>query len=320
MKFLPSIAGILALGLVSGCSDSSPRYRGAPQGGAPAAAKRMQMGSGEGGETEMADALMNGLDGKGSQPPAPGEQPAKPMPPKIIRTGDINLIVDDFDPAFGKFKQLIDGIKGAYIAKAEISGSSGQPRTGVWKVRVPAVAFDSFLDRLTTLGMPERNVIDSRDVTEEFYDLEARLRNKKTEEARLIKHLETSTGKLDEILKVEHEISRVRGEVEQMEGRLRMIDNLATLTTVSVTIREIKNYRPPQAPTFATRIQQTFGDSTDALIGFGEIVTICAVGLAPWLPLLAIVAACIYAAVRYSKRRSVVPNVLSVQPEAGPPV
>ena len=146
---------------------------------------------------------------------AGGGQPAKPMPPKIIRTGDINLIVDDFEPAFSKFKQLVDGIKGAYIAKAEISGSSGQPRTGVWKVRVPADAFDSLMGQLATLGMPERNVIDSRDVTEEFYDLEARVRNKRTEEARLIKHLETSTGKLDEILKVEHEITRVRGEVEQ---------------------------------------------------------------------------------------------------------
>ena len=98
-----------------------------------------------------------------------------------------------------------------------------------------------------------------------------------------------------------------------------MIDNLATLTTVSVTIREIKNFRPPQTPTFGSRIQQTFGDSTDALIAFGQVVTICAVGVAPWLPLLAIVGACIYAVVRYNKRQTVAPTVLSVQPEAGPP-
>jgi hypothetical protein len=221
---------------------------------------------------------------------------------KIIRTGDVQIIVDNFDAAYGKFKQDVDAIKGAYIAKAEISGSAGTPRRGTWKVRIPVTSFDSFMEQLAGLGVPERNVIDSRDVTEEYYDVEARLRNKKTEEARLVKHLETSTGKLEEILKVEHEISRVRGDIEQMEGRLRMIDNLATLTTVNVTMQEIKNYVPAQAPTFSTRITRTFGNSTDALVRFGELVVLAAVGLAPWLPLIAVVAILLYVGINISRR------------------
>jgi hypothetical protein len=228
---------------------------------------------------------------------------ARPIVQKIIRSGDIQLIVEDFDSALAKFKQIVHGIKDAYIAKAEIGGSSGQPRYGNWKVRVPVPAFDSFMEQLSGLGVPERNVTDSRDVTEEFYDLDSRLRNAKKEEARLIKHLETSTGKLEDILKVEKEISRVRGDIEQMEGRLRMIDNLATLTTVAVSIREIKNYVPPQAPSFSGRIQRTFSNSTDALTQFGELAVLIVVGLAPWLPLLAIAAVCVYGALRIQRRR-----------------
>jgi hypothetical protein len=183
---------------------------------------------------------------------------------------------------------------------------------------VPAGAFDAFMEQLGGIGVPERNVIDSRDVTEEYYDLDARLRNKKTEEARLIKHLEASTGKLDEILKVEHEISRVRGEIEQMEGRLKMIDNLATLTTVNVSMQEIKGYVPLTAPTFGTRIQRTFGNSTDALARFGEFVVLFLVGLAPWLPLIVLVGVCIYFIMRANKRRTNESGPIKAGPDAPP--
>jgi tellurite resistance protein len=60
---------------------------------------------------------------------------------------------------------------------------------------------------------------DAQDVTEEFYDVDARLRNKRVEEQRLVEHLKKSTARLQDILAVEREISRVRGEIEQMEGR-----------------------------------------------------------------------------------------------------
>jgi hypothetical protein len=223
-----------------------------------------------------------------------GKAPAKAMPTKIIRTGDVSLIVDNFDEAFARFKADVEAIKDAYIAKAEISGSTGSPRRGTWKVRIPTASFDKFMTQMAGLGVPDRNVIDSRDVTEEYYDVEARLRNKKAEEARLVKHLDTSTGKLEEILKVEHEISRVRGEIEQMEGRLRMIDNLSSLTTVSVTMQEIKNYVPAQAPTFSNRVARTFGNSTDALVNFGEGVVLFSVAVAPWLPLIAVAVLLLY--------------------------
>src|SRR5262249_26682945 len=141
---------------------------------------------------------------------------------------------------------------------------------------------------VTRLGVPEKNSIDSKDVTEEYYDLEARIKNKKVEEDRLLKHLEKSTGKLEEILAVEREISRVRGEIEQHEGRLRLLANLTALTTVTINIQEIKNYVPPQTPTFASNITSTFSGSFDLLVGLGKALVLIAVGLAPWLPVIAV--------------------------------
>ena len=90
-----------------------------------------------------------------------------------------------------------------------------------WKIRVPVDQFESFVQKVVALGELERTLRTSQDVTEEYYDIEARIKNKKVEEERLLKHLEKSTGKLEEILAVEREISRVRGEVERLQGRLQ---------------------------------------------------------------------------------------------------
>ena len=312
MKSWQLFTVILGGVLLSGCGSesSAPGFDVRMRAEAPSA-KASAFGGGEqkpiaidlAGGADLTARASNELGTEQNGQPGEEKPAAKATPSKIIRTGDVQIIVDNFDAAAAKFKEEVDAIKGAYIAKAEVSGSSGMPRRGSWKVRIPVASFDSFMGQVAGLGVPDRNVIDSRDVTEEYYDIDARLRNKKAEEARLVKHLEVSTGKLEDILKVEREISRVRGEIEQMEGRLRMIDNLATLTTVNVTMQEIKNYVPAQAPTFSTRITRTFGTSTDALVRFGEIMVLAMVGLAPWLPLIAVAGLAIYMGVNIARRR-----------------
>ena len=112
---------------------------------------------------------------------------------------------------------------------------------------MPVDRFDAFVGQVSRLGEVRTSHVGSQDVTEEFFDLEARIRNKQEEEKRLLKHLADSTGKLEDILKVESELSRVRGEVEQMQGRLRFLANRADLSTVTITATEWKDYTPPAA-------------------------------------------------------------------------
>lgn len=220
-----------------------------------------------------------------------GEVPAATtLPRKIIRTANIEVVVDDFDAAEQSLMQLLAAHKDAYVAQAEVTGSSGSPRHGLWRIRVPVAEFEDFVAALGRLGVPRRNSIDSKDVTEEFYDLDARIKNQKIEEARLLKHLENSTGKLEEILAVEKEISRVRGEIERQEGRLRLLSNLIALTTVTVSMQEIKNYVPPAAPTFGKTITTTFFNSIELLVNAGRAVALAAVAITPWLPVIALVA------------------------------
>jgi hypothetical protein len=167
---------------------------------------------------------------------------------KIIYTADIELVVENFSDVPARLDELVRQNEG-YVASSNLGGSAGDRRSGTWKVRVPALRFDVFVNAARTLGEVRRVGTNSQDVSEEFYDVEARIRNRKREEEQFLKLLADRTGKLDDVLAIEKELSRVREEVERFEGRLRVLQDLTAMTTVSLTIEEVKNYVPTEAAT-----------------------------------------------------------------------
>jgi hypothetical protein len=85
---------------------------------------------------------------------------------------------------------------------------------------------------------------------------------------------------------VERELSRVRGEVEQMQGRLRFLANRTELSTVTIEAMEWHDYKPPVAATLQTQLGRTFFNSVENLSEFGRFLLLFTVALAPWLPLM----------------------------------
>ena len=234
---------------------------------------------------------------------------------KIIYNARVVLVTEDLAKFDATLAKLIEARK-AYVADSERTGSAGANRRGSWRVRVPVEAYDAFVAGVVKLGELVSLKADSQDVSEEFYDLEAREKAKAVEEQRLLKHLADSTGKLEEILNVERELSRVRSEIERMQGRLRALGNLTTLATVTITASEIKDYVPPQAPTFGTRLARSFSGSVDALRTFGESALIACVAVVPWLPLIALGFGIAYLVVRRLIAR---PRVMMIDDIPPPP-
>src|SRR3954454_17472699 len=163
-------------------------------------------------------------------------------------------------------------VNGGYLSETNSVSYSQQQRQATWKVRVPVDRFDGFLAEVTRLGELQKRHVDSQDVTQEYYDLDARIANKQEEEKRLLKHLADSTGKLEDILAVERELSRVRGEIEQMQGRLRYLTSLSALSTVTITATDLKDYAPRVSPSFRTEIARTFLFSVERLADVGKAV------------------------------------------------
>ncbi len=256
---------VVVLFALAGCGGKSDAP-GAPPGGA---AKEQAAG---------------GAKNEGGADPA--AMNAVPPSPMIIYTATLDVIVKDLDAATPEVEKLVAAQKG-FVAKSEVKGDAGARRTAVYTVRVPVAGFGALKDGLLALGIAERNVVDTQDVTEEFVDVEARIKNLKEQEAKLNELLKEKRKeeKLEDVIKVSDRVFLVRGDIERAQGRRNYLQNRVQLSTVTVTLREVKDYKPPTAPTFGSRIRDTFENSWDALVGFGSGVVLFAVGLAPWTPI-----------------------------------
>jgi hypothetical protein len=222
---------------------------------------------------------------------------------KIIYDARIDLLVDSINATEQAMLGLIDAHEG-FLAESDQSSFAQNQRRATWRVRVPVKHFHAFTSAVARLGEVRQNHVGSQDITEEFMDLEARIRNKREEEKRLLKHLADSTGKLEDILAVEKELARVRGEAEQMEGRLRFLTDRSDLSTVTIEATEWKDYNPPVAATFSTQVGRTFFRSVQALLDFGRAIALMLVALAPWAPLIVIGLIIIRWAIRHGQRRT----------------
>ena len=203
---------------------------------------------------------------------------------RIIYTATVDLVTENIDPVEPKLLEMLK-TAGGFVADTNQTGASGGQRTGMWKVRVPIDKYDGFLQQVRTLGEVQSVNVNSQDVTEEFVDVTARVNAKKVQEQRLIDLIKNAVGQLDEVLKVEAELARVRGEIERMEGRLRFLKDQTELTTITITVREVKDYKPPEAPTFSTKMRRVWEESTLKLWENSGLVIL---GLIAWIPFLPI--------------------------------
>ncbi len=255
---------------LSSVAPSSPDGRSAGMMGGMAAGDRARIGG-----PNVAENMLQEVPGGAIAKSARADR-------KIIYTATVDLVTDDLNALEPKLLALVTE-SGGFVAETNQTGSAGGQRSATWRIRVPVDAYDGFLQKTRTLGEVRSVRVNSQDVTEEFVDVTARVGAKKVQEQRLIDLIKNATGNLEEVLKVEGELARVRAEIERMEGRLRFLKDQTDLTTVTVSVSEIKDYVPPEAPTFGTKIQRTWSDSTTLLQrNLGDFV----IGLVAWAPFL----------------------------------
>lgn len=255
--------------------------------------------------------------GGGMGPAGAGEaQPAKPASRKIIYTASIELIVSDFDTVRDQVSKIAEQHDG-FIGNSKLETSTGDRRRATWTLRVPVGKFRPVMASLEQMGHIVSTNTDSQDVTEEFFDLEARVKTKQDEEKALRDILAKSAVKLEDIMTMRRELTRIREEIEVAQGRLNKLSKLSDLTTITVTVQERKDYVPPTTPTFGSRVNETFAESVDALWTILKGIALGIVAVVPWLPLLLIPLAALYILVRLSRGRSGPGPIMTV--EAVPP-
>jgi Domain of unknown function (DUF4349) len=156
----------------------------------------------------------------------------------IARTADITITARDFAKTRTALDDLLRRRQG-YMGQLNVSTPTDGVRSLTATLRVPADQLDPALADLRALGRVQSESQSGEEVSAQYVDLEARLQNARNTEERLTALLRQQTGKLSDVLAVETEASRVRGEIESMEAEKKLLDTRIAYATLNVTISEV---------------------------------------------------------------------------------
>lgn len=248
-------------------------------------------------QASKADATSS-VTAKADEPASPAQKIAGDAKPgadrvpddgrKVIRTGTIELLVVSFDDARAKIEAAV-AQAGGYIDSTNITRRQDQISDGTIVVRLPQDKLGDMTGKLAQIGEVISEQTNAADITDQYVDVSARLAAARTLEKRLLELASDHSGKIDQVLSVERELERVRGEIEGYEGHLRQWNDQVAMSTLTLQVRtkrpEIVATSEP-APTLGQQTKSTFGSSMSALRSFGAGLLLAITALLPWLVIL----------------------------------
>ncbi len=239
-----------------------------------------------------------------SSPPPPDGQVIVPVPTerKLIREGQATLEVKSVDAALTRLRELAREAGGYTTSESRLRDEQRVNR-GRIECRVPAAKLDSVSAALKALGTVESLTVSASDITEEYFDLEIRLRNQRALEARLLALLERPTNRLSDLLDAERELARVRGEIDQMEGRRRFWDNRVALSTLSVEVHEPVPAVGGNEGGALSMLRHAFREAADNFVSAVAGIIAVTGGLLPVLAAFALVVWALVRGWRYRRSR-----------------
>jgi hypothetical protein len=220
------LAIAVALSACGGSGNSAESLR-APAIGGEAQQKTM-------GEVPLAaaDAAGSGV----AEGNAPGLVPSESatFDRKIIQDTSLDLQVEDVSKAYDDVERIAL-TAGGFVLDSSVAANQDQPQANL-TIRVPTIQYQKVVDDLRGLAVKvENQTSKAQDVTQDYTDLQARLRSAQALEATYLGLLDRAET-IDDILKIQSYLTPVRTEIEQIQGQMNVMDNLSSLATISVSL------------------------------------------------------------------------------------
>lgn len=228
-----------------------------------------------------------------------GEQPIERL---IIRNGYISMTVQDTVAAHDQIVQRVEAMagEGAFVVSSnQYESSPGASPYINLSIRVPAERFDETMEWLKSLAVQGTNPTvneTAQDVTEEYVDIDARVRSLEAARDRLLELMQGAET-TEDLLMAEQQLTQREAEIESLKGRMRYLAESARLSMISI---DLQPYILSQPVDTRWRPAETFRRAIEALVeggrDFGDFLIYFAIAVLPWLLLLALV---IYGIVRF---------------------
>lgn len=292
-----STLALLAL-LITSCGARAPGFAGAASESMPAA------------EAPASDASMNVVAQQTGG--VPGDSTSALLNRRLIARAMLDLVVQETAAAVAAIDQIMNE-QGGFVSNSNFYGDASDPSNhyGSMTLRVPAENLDATLDAMAALALRVRTrSINREDITDQYTDIEAQLRTLHATEEELFAMLEEVRERPDatpeDILAVHTRLMEVRGQIEQVQGRKNMYDNLVALSTIDVSLMPDSSTAPVVEEGW--RPGAVLRDASRALVNtlryLGDFVIWLLVYALPVLLLIALPFVLLFLIVRWFIRRS----------------
>ena len=198
----------------------------------------------------------------------------------VIYNAYISLETYDIDGTFEKIRNLAEKY-GGYVAGSSRSTQGMQERAQI-NLRISKDEFQSAIKEIETYGELVDERTSSEDITERYIDLKARLGNLQKQEKRLNEILSMAKN-VEEILQVERELTRIRGEIESLQGQINYLERNVEMSSIVVNLIEPP---PPFTPpgvdwgiTFETALMGFFGVIRGLIILIVTLLPLAIIGV-----------------------------------------
>ena len=191
--------------------------------------------------------------------------------PMIARAVSLSIVAKEFAATRASLDAILARHNG-YAASLNVATPQGAGRTIQASLRIPAAQLVAAVAELKALGRVENETQNGEEVTQQHADLVARLKNSRETEQRLQDVLRTRTGKVKDVLEVETEIARVRGEIEQMEAEQQTLEHRVNFATIDLKLaEEYKAQLSSPAPSVGVQLRNAtvngFRNASETLLG-----------------------------------------------------
>ena len=230
-KFVALVLLVLAAGAVAGCSSGQ---------GEEGAAAGTTVAGGEAGASDVSVGAGAGREVKRAAASAPRSMSGVPeIGPQIVQTASLRLSVPRgrFDETIDEAHAIADGLGGSVVSSSASQGPEQRLVRGTLVIRVPADGYADALRSLKALGRVEALTETGEDVSQEFVDLRARVRQLQAVESQLLELLDRADS-VGAALAVQRELSQVQLELEQARGRLQYLGDRVAFATISLALHE----------------------------------------------------------------------------------
>ncbi len=205
---------------------------------------------------------------------------------KVIQNAGLVLTVRDVSQVVDKIIKIGQDNQG-YTVSSNLSRGDDWVR-GEVNIKVPSAKLNSVMDEIAALGEIKDESISTQDVSEEYYDSQARLAVLKKKEERLLALIDQAKT-IEEIISVENELTRARSDIEVLQGRLNYLENATSYSSISISLSQTTAAKVEVPEGILAKAVQGFIDSANGVAGFLSGFFIFLIAFIPWAILIAII-------------------------------